>query len=350
MKKKREVMSKELYCLKENLGIISKSDHSQKVSEFYLSSQKTLLPRFIVKIIKKTYGRYISREKIIHFSKSFFKDENFLFDFFDRTIPYIIYPIKKRIPHLQFIGEANRLFPTPELDCHVIETIKLITNTHDKDLNLKIINNKNEYKKTVILPKKSVIAIDNDFDILGNGFKEESLNLSNFHSLKYFEISKLIKNSSGKNIFDFGCGDGSFISYCKSLNPTFIFWGYDQRYTKDSIEKAGGNFISDPSHFKEKVDILTLIEVIEHIPYENHLETTTKIKMLDPTEIIISTPTASPHGFTHSDHKFEWTKHEFKSWVKNYFPEYKKEKYISLKHPLQDREAQIIKLKKSEIL
>jgi len=103
------------------------------------------------------------------------------------------------------------------------------------------------------------------------------------------QFDKLLKN---KNILDFGCGWGSFLSNIKnykSLN------GVELRkecinHIKNKNKKI--NISNDINYFKKKFDIITMFHVLEHIPYQIDTLKILKSKLKNKGKIIIEIPHA----------------------------------------------------------
>ena len=103
------------------------------------------------------------------------------------------------------------------------------------------------------------------------------------------QFGKLLKN---KNILDFGCGWGSFLSNIKnykSLN------GVELRkecinHIKNKNKKI--NISNDINYFKKKFDIITMFHVLEHIPYQIDTLKILKSKLRKKGKIIIEIPHA----------------------------------------------------------
>ena len=88
-------------------------------------------------------------------------------------------------------------------------------------------------------------------------------------------VKQYIEKLTPKSMLDIGCGDGRLINEMSTLFPEIVFHGID--YSKRAIELAitmGGNasssfecvnLISDDIVSKKKYDLVTSIEVLEHI-------------------------------------------------------------------------------------
>ncbi len=103
------------------------------------------------------------------------------------------------------------------------------------------------------------------------------------------QFDKLLKN---KNILDFGCGWGGFLSSIKnykSLN------GVELRRECINHIKNNNNKVkisNDINYFKKKFDIITMFHVLEHIPYQVNTLKILKSKLKNKGKIIIEVPHA----------------------------------------------------------
>jgi 2-polyprenyl-3-methyl-5-hydroxy-6-metoxy-1,4-benzoquinol methylase len=103
------------------------------------------------------------------------------------------------------------------------------------------------------------------------------------------QFDKLLKN---KNILDFGCGWGAFLSNIKnykSLN------GVELRqecidHIKNKLKKI--KISNDINYFKKKFDIITMFHVLEHIPYQVDTLKILRSKLKNKGKIIIEIPHA----------------------------------------------------------
>jgi SAM-dependent methyltransferase len=88
-------------------------------------------------------------------------------------------------------------------------------------------------------------------------------------------VVKMIK-LDGKKILDFGCSRGEFFDFLKARRVKFDGVGYD---IDKSLKKLDLKFriYSDLNKIKEKFDIVTMFEVIEHMKPDEAME---KLKMI----------------------------------------------------------------------
>lgn len=108
-------------------------------------------------------------------------------------------------------------------------------------------------------------------------------------------IAELIKTHRPESLLDIGCGDGRFIYMIKRLVP--IIRGIDWSEKAIAFARAFNpevDFICDDiSKISDKYGIVTLIEVLEHIPDNNIVSFIRNVSKLvqDNGFLIISVPT-----------------------------------------------------------
>lgn len=106
------------------------------------------------------------------------------------------------------------------------------------------------------------------------------------------QFKKLLKN---KNILDFGCGWGGFLSRLKSIKSAT---GIELRnecltYIKKKLKKI---FVTNNvNKLNKKFDVITLFHILEHIPYQVDTLKTLKKKLSKNGKIIIEVPSAHDH-------------------------------------------------------
>lgn len=151
-----------------------------------------------------------------------------------------------------------------------------------------------------------------------------------------------IKNCNGKRIIDLGCGEGKLIrmlledKFWDEIVGMDVSWSALQTANrrlnlerlppklKERITLIQGSLIYRDSRLKG-YDVATVIEVIEHLDAPR-LKTFERIlfEYTSPKAIIVTTPNIEynvkferlPFGqFRHRDHRFEWTREEFKNWA-----------------------------------
>jgi 2-polyprenyl-3-methyl-5-hydroxy-6-metoxy-1,4-benzoquinol methylase len=104
-----------------------------------------------------------------------------------------------------------------------------------------------------------------------------TINRNSPEGISYFSvieiIKKIVKEINPKSLLDFGCGDGKLLYELKNLNTSLN--GIDMSTKAINFAKIFSpkvNFISGNItnyNFKQKFDMITSVEVLEHIAPEN---------------------------------------------------------------------------------
>ncbi|RME59001.1 3' terminal RNA ribose 2'-O-methyltransferase Hen1, partial [Candidatus Parcubacteria bacterium] len=166
--------------------------------------------------------------------------------------------------------------------------------------------------------------------------KKLSLNEQRMNS-----VIAVLKSQNVKSIIDLGCGEGRLIKNLRKYHEFKKITGMDISYQAltsakkrldldrmPSTERARIQLIHGSLIYKDDrikgFDAATCIEVIEHLdPFK--LEMFEKILFGEarPETIIITTPNSEynvkfniPGRFRHRDHRFEWTREEFREWAR----------------------------------
>ena len=151
-----------------------------------------------------------------------------------------------------------------------------------------------------------------------------------------------IKSIGGKRVIDLGCGEGKLINILLREKSIEFVLGVD--VSAQSLELARDKLRLEkmPSRIRSKVDVIhgsltyrderfknydiaCAIEVIEHLDI-SRLGAFERVvfEFAAPPSIIITTPnveynvkfTSLPaHKLRHRDHRFEWTRAEFRTWA-----------------------------------
>lgn len=155
-------------------------------------------------------------------------------------------------------------------------------------------------------------------------------------------VVAVLKRISAKRLIDLGCGEGNLLKALMKEREFEKIVGMDVSHRALDIAEQRLGIADLPDHQKERIklmqgsliykdrrmegfDAATCIEVIEHLdPYR--LETFEKVlfQFAQPPTVILTTPNVEynckfermPYGqFRHKDHRFEWTRKEFKAWA-----------------------------------
>jgi 3' terminal RNA ribose 2'-O-methyltransferase Hen1 len=154
-------------------------------------------------------------------------------------------------------------------------------------------------------------------------------------------VTALVTSLGAKSVVDLGCGEGQLLERLLKLSPLERVVGMD--VSVRSLERAADRLHLErmPPRQRARIALLhgslvyrddrlkgfgaaTLIEVIEHLdpPRLAALERVL-FEAARPTYVIVTTPNREynvnfpglAHGtFRHSDHRFEWTRDEFRAW------------------------------------
>lgn len=159
---------------------------------------------------------------------------------------------------------------------------------------------------------------------------------------RYKTVIAVLKSVQAKRVVDVGCGEGKLLRHLLEENSFEEIVGLDVSYRALEIaaERLKMERLPDKKREKiklihgsltyrdrrlEKFDAATVIEVIEHldtarlVAFERVL-----FEFARPAVVVLTTPNADynvkfetlPAGrFRHPDHRFEWTRTQFKEWA-----------------------------------
>lgn len=168
--------------------------------------------------------------------------------------------------------------------------------------------------------------------------KAEPVKKSRLNELRYEKIAETAETLHPKTVVDFGSGEGKlavklgFVSGVRevlAVEPSEV----EIIKAKKRFEKAKGQeaFVEPETlwgslfYYDERLkdkDLMILCEVIEHID-EMRLPKVfdTLLHLYSPKSLIVTTPNREyneiydmAEHFRHDDHRFEWTRAEFRSW------------------------------------
>jgi 3' terminal RNA ribose 2'-O-methyltransferase Hen1 len=177
----------------------------------------------------------------------------------------------------------------------------------------------------------------------------------NLHEQRLQKAFELIKQNGAETVLDLGCGEGKLIRKLMKDSQFKRIVGMDVSFTE--LLKAKENLFLDTASplMRERIslfqgsvtykddrmkgfDAVALVEVIEHID-EERLPAMEKVVFgnANPSMVVLSTPNAEynvvyerleSENFRHEDHRFEWTREQFKQWCEKVCSEFNYEVVI----------------------
>ncbi len=170
------------------------------------------------------------------------------------------------------------------------------------------------------------------------------------HEQRLDRVAELLKEQGCQTVGDLGCGEGKLLKrlltngrlariVATDVSPLALEraaaslerW-HPQR--REAVELLQSSLLYEDSRIEE-LDAVALVEVIEHIE-PDRLPTVAR-NLFDkarPKMVILTTPNQEynavweslPAGrFRHSDHRFEWTREQFRAWVESVKQDYQVE-------------------------
>jgi 3' terminal RNA ribose 2'-O-methyltransferase Hen1 len=185
-------------------------------------------------------------------------------------------------------------------------------------------------------PDSTVEAKDSDEEAI-----ERPINLN---EQRIATVVAALKSAEAKRVIDLGCGEGKLLGSLIAEKHFEEIVGMDVSHR--SLERAIDRLKLDrlPPRIRERIrlfqgsltyrdkrlsgfDAATVIEVIEHLD-ESRLRAFQRVlfEFACPRTVVVTTPNVEynalfnglPAGkFRHSDHRFEWTRDEFRSWTED---------------------------------
>ncbi|XP_029285557.1 small RNA 2'-O-methyltransferase isoform X2 [Cottoperca gobio] len=164
------------------------------------------------------------------------------------------------------------------------------------------------------------------------------------HRQRHQFVIDFVKRNKPKKVLDLGCSECVLLKKLKFHREIELLVGVDIDGVKVKKRKNGLAPLStdylQPSYDQLRIDLyqgsvtqkdarlkgfdlVTSIELIEHLTLADvELFSEVVFGYMTPVAVIISTPNSDFNpllpgrvGFRHSDHKFEWSRAEFKSWA-----------------------------------
>ncbi len=185
---------------------------------------------------------------------------------------------------------------------------------------------------------------EDTFD-LNNVFERKTT----LNQVRLERVVDVLKKSGAKRIIDLGCGEGNLLRLLLKENDFTEIAGMDVSFSvldrankrlqinrmnekqKERIKLIQGSLIYKDKRIKG-YDACTVIEVIEHLDL-SRLQTFEKVLFgyTAPPLIVLTTPNSEynenyknigENKLRHNDHRFEWTRKEFREWANRISLEY----------------------------
>ena len=172
-------------------------------------------------------------------------------------------------------------------------------------------------------------------------------NPNNLNQRRLRTVTQVLKQCEARRVIDLGCGEGNLL---RSLikDPSFtqitgvdiseqaLGMAADQlksdlpTHEQNRLQLIQGSLVSPDQRF-QGYDAAALVEVIEHIEPDSiaALEQTV-FKFAQPKTVIVTTPNIEynvlypmpPGQLRDPDHRFEWTRQEFRAWAEKTAQQY----------------------------
>jgi 3' terminal RNA ribose 2'-O-methyltransferase Hen1 len=162
------------------------------------------------------------------------------------------------------------------------------------------------------------------------------------NDIRLREVLAELKASGAKRILDLGCGEGKLIRELLKDKQFEEIVGMDVSYRSLEVASERLHFETMPTKLKERIkliqgslmyrdkriagfDAAAVVEVIEHLdgPRLSAFERVL-FEFAHPATVVVTTPnveynvrfqTLAAGQFRHRDHRFEWTREQFRAWA-----------------------------------
>lgn len=171
--------------------------------------------------------------------------------------------------------------------------------------------------------------------------KKEDEKQVSLHAERLNTVLEVLKQHKVQRVLDLGCGEGKLLKLLLQDQSFKEIVGMDVSYR--SLEIAQSRLKLDTLHPKQReriklihgaltyrdkrlegYDAAAVVEVIEHLDPQRlsafervlfeHAHPTLVVMTTPNAEYNVKYPTLTVGTFRHKDHRFEWTREEFKSW------------------------------------
>ena len=159
------------------------------------------------------------------------------------------------------------------------------------------------------------------------------------HDQRLEAVLAAVRESGAERILDLGCGDGALLLRLAQEPAVRRVVGID--LSPDSLAQLREKLRETPAEIREKVELIhgsihesrpalagfdaaILVEIIEHIDPDRLSVIERRVfGDMRPSTVVITTPNGDfnpllgvpNHRFRHPDHRFEWGRVKFRSWI-----------------------------------
>lgn len=218
----------------------------------------------------------------------------------------------------------------------------------------KIVSRYLKYRKnltsTAMAELNQLLNSDNNLEITQN--KQDELEIEkkiNLHEIRLKKVVDVLCENNISSVVDLGCGEGKLLKLLLNKSNFKKILGMDVSYRCLEIAKKRLYFDTLPEKKKNRIELIQgslmyrderlnnfeaacVVEVIEHLD-KSRLAAFERVvfEFAKPKLVVITTPNREYNvlfeelqagEFRHKDHRFEWTRDEFKAWANNICDKY----------------------------
>ncbi|HEX7027503.1 MAG TPA: 3' terminal RNA ribose 2'-O-methyltransferase Hen1 [Gammaproteobacteria bacterium] len=247
---------------------------------------------------------------------------------------YVLIPVLDKDKHYWVgVDEVEKLLKRGEGWLKAHPKRELITARY-----LKFQSSLTKMAEAALIPDEEVV----DTEESGESGEEQFEKPLNLNELRYGKVLDVLKAHNAKRVVDLGCGEGRLLKRLLNERTFDEIVGVD--VSSRALDYAGQRLRLDqlPDKQRERIKLLhgsliyrdsrirgydaaVCVEVVEHLE-PDRLDAFEKVLFgyTRPGLVIITTPNREynarfgnmePGKFRHPDHRFEWTRREFREWA-----------------------------------